>query len=33
MGHNSIKHFQVGKGQAIVTATDASGDVASAAYQ
>jgi hypothetical protein len=31
VGSGRIKHFQVGKGQAIVTATDASGNVASAA--
>lgn len=31
VGRSQIKHFQVGKGEAIVTATDASGDVASAA--
>jgi hypothetical protein len=31
VGRTNIRHFQVGKGEAIVTATDASGDVASAA--
>lgn len=31
VGRHGIKHFQVGKGEGIVTAADASGDVASAA--
>jgi len=31
IGSERIKHFQVGKGEAIIMATDASGDVASAA--